>query len=66
MDAYLFVDETIKIAWQGNDIGETVQKWMRDGDVRQHYSADGETTLIIHWGNVRSVRLGKYDNVLRG
>jgi hypothetical protein len=65
MDAYLLVDETIKIAWQGNDIIATVQKWMQEGYVGQHYSADGETTLVIHWGNVRSLRLGKYDNVLR-
>lgn len=60
MDPYLLVDETIRIAWQGDKAGPTLEKLMREGAATTHFSADGETTLLIHWGNVRSVRFDKY------
>jgi hypothetical protein len=66
MDAYLLVDETIRIAWQGDDIAKTVRQWRQDGYIGEHYSADGESTLVIHWGNVRSLRLDKFGQRLRG
>lgn len=66
MTAHVLVDETLRIAWQGDgELVATLTKWLREGGVRSHFSDDSQTTLLINWGLVRSVRLGEHGEALR-